>query len=190
MHPCIRISGAIALALGLGGMPVQAQQINQTLDRGQIVSPVLTVDSDRVFWQSAYGKRVRGEIAQLQAQLTAENTEIRDALAQEEKQLTEQRAGMEAEAFRLLADAFDQKVQETAAAQNAKALALQNLPDQEVAAVLTRAAPVFERLMRDAGAVVILERGATFVSAAAIEITDAAIAAIDRAIGDGTDRQE
>lgn len=155
-------------------------------DRGRFISPILTIDSDRVFWESAYGKRVEAEIAEQQAQLTAENAEIRDALAAEEKQLTEQRAGMDAEAFRALADAFDQKVQDTTAAQNAKALALQNLPDQEVAAFLNRAAPIFEQIMRETGAAIILERRSAFVSASAIEITDAAIAAIDQVIGDGT----
>ena len=174
-------SGSVVQAQQQQGQDTQAQN-----ERTRIISPILTIDSDRVFWESAYGKRVEAEIAQQQAALTAENTEIRDALAAEEKQLTERRAGMDPEAFRKLADEFDKKVQDTSAAQIAKATALQNLPDQEVAAFLNRAAPVFEQIMRDTGAGIILERRSAFVSASAIEITDAAIAAIDQIIGDGS----
>ena len=44
--------------------------------------------------------------------------------------------------------------------------------------------------MREAGAVVILEKRSLFLSADVIDITDAAIARIDAEIGDGSEASE
>ena len=97
------------------------------------------------------------------------------------------RETMIAEDFRALADAFDQKVQQTRAAQSAKGRALNSLLDEEREIFLNAAAPVLERLMREADAAVILERRSVFVSATAIEITDEAIALLDETLGSGAD---
>ena len=93
---------------------------------------------------------------------------------------------MDAEAFRSLADVFDEKVQSTRRAQEAKGRELSQLLEKEQIAFLNAAAPVLETLMREAGAAVILERRSVFLSANVIDITDAAIARIDAALGDGT----
>ena len=194
------VIGCLSLLLSLNAVPSTAQdsipdtsQLNQqvtnrpssTGDQGRVISAILTIDSDRVFWESDYGIRVRAEIAKMQNDLSAENIQIRDALAAEEKDLTAQRPLLEPTDFRTLADAFDQKVQETSTAQNAKGQSIQEFPDQERVTFLNLAAPIFERLMREAGSAVILERRYVFVSASAIEITDAAIAALNDSIGDG-----
>ena len=102
----------------------------------------------------------------------------------EERELTEMRADMSAEAFRELANTFDQKVQTTRQEQAAKGRALNELLDQERDVFLTAAAPVLERLMREADAA---ERRSVFVSASAIEITDDAIALLDETLGSGAD---
>ena len=86
-----------------------------------------------------------------------------------------------------LANTFDQKVQTTRQEQAAKGRALNELLDQERDVFLTAAAPVLERLMREANAAVILERRSVFVSASAIEITDDAIALLDETLGSGAD---
>ena len=92
---------------------------------------------------------------------------------------------MTPEAFRSLADDFDEKVQTIRRAQAAKSRALNALLDEEREVFLTAAGPVLERLMRSAGAGVILERRSVFVSASAIEITDAAIDLLNETIGSG-----
>ncbi len=94
---------------------------------------------------------------------------------------------MGAEEFRTLANAFDQKVQQTRQVQATKGRALNELLDVEREVFLTAAAPVLEQLMRDSDAAVILERRSVFVSASAIEITDDAIELLNETLGSGAD---
>ncbi len=152
---------------------------------GVIQSPILTIDSDRVFNESAFGLRVAAEIDAKSAELSAENRTIESDLEAEEEQLTIQRKAMTAEAFRELADAFDEKVQLTRRTQATKGRALNDLVDQEREVFLNAAGPVLEELMRDTGAAVILERRSVFVSANAIDITNEAIERLNASVGSG-----
>ncbi len=161
------------------------QQSGGTFAPGTISSPILTIDADRVFQESDFGLRVAQEIEMEGAKLAAENEQISTDLEAEEKKLTEERLVLSAEEFRVLADAFDKKVQRTRQAQAAKGRALNELLDREREVFLTAAAPVLERLMRDAGATVILDRRSVFVSASAVEITDDAIALLNETLGSG-----
>ncbi|NNE51699.1 MAG: OmpH family outer membrane protein [Sulfitobacter sp.] len=167
----------------------QAQQgqggLASGLERGNVVSPILTIDSDKVFLDSAFGRRVAAELEERGNELAAENRRIEAALEAEELELTEMRESSTPEAFRALADAFDAKVQETRAAQAAKGRAINDALDREREIFLTAAAPVLERLMRDADAAVILERRSVFVSANAIDITAEAIALLNETLGSG-----
>lgn len=182
----------LALAAGLCAAPaVQAQQQQQpetvappSLPR-TVQSPILTIDSDRVFLESEFGRRVAEEIEERGNALSAENRRIEADLEAEEQELTLKRAQMSPEAFRSLADDFDEKVQAIRRAQAAKSRALNAQLDEEREAFLAAAGPVLEQLMRNAGAGVILERRSVFVSASAIEITDAAIALLNETIGRG-----
>lgn len=150
-----------------------------------VISPVLTIDSERLFRESAFGERVTREIEAQSEQLAAENREIEAALEAEERDLTEKRAQMEPAKFRVLADAFDEKVQRTRAEQAAKNRTLNEVLDLERDRFLSAAAPVLEQLMRNSDAAVILERRRVFVSSSAIEVTDQAISLLDEAIGSG-----
>ncbi|MEW9920746.1 OmpH family outer membrane protein [Marimonas sp. MJW-29] len=181
-----RLAAVVALAALSSAPSLHAQQTpGAGLDRGSVISPVLTIDSERLFLQSAFGRRVAAEIEAKGAELTAENRRIEADLEAEERELTEKRATMSPEEFRELADAFDRKVQDTRQAQSAKGRALNALLEQEREVFLNAAAPVLERLMREAEAAVILERRSVFVSASAIEITDDAIALLDETLGSG-----
>lgn len=176
----------LVLAL-CGAAPLFAQQQTAPAnDRPAVISsPILTIDSDRVFRESEFGLRVAQEIEEEGAKLAAENDKIADDLEAEEQDLTDRRADLAPEEFRVLADAFDKKVQRTRQEQAAKGRALNELFDQERDVFLTAAAPVLESLMRDAGAAVILDRRTVFVSASAVEITDAAIALLNETLGSG-----
>lgn len=173
------------LATVLAGSFVAAQEQPKPAPK-VVQSPILTVDTDRLYSQSAFGLRAAKEIEERGAELATENRSIEAELSAEEQELTDKRATMEPEAFRTLADAFDEKVQSTRRAQETKGRDLSQLLEKEQIAFLNAAAPVLEALMRDAGAAVILERRSVFLSANAIDITDAAIARIDAALGDGT----
>jgi len=164
----------------LGSVPALAQSL------GTVVSPILTIESDRFYAQSAFGKRVASEIEAEGAILSAENRRIEADLTAEEKALADQRAEMDPQAFRALADAFDEKVQTIRRTQDAKARALNLRNEAERTTFVNTAGPVLEVLMRDAGAAVILERRSVFLSANAIDVTDEAIQRMDAAFGDGS----
>ncbi|MEL7097772.1 MAG: OmpH family outer membrane protein [Pseudomonadota bacterium] len=149
-------------------------------------SPILTVDSQRLFTGSAFGQRVASEIEARGAALAQENQRIAAELAAEERDLTERRSTLPSDEFRALADAYDEKVQATRRAQLTKSDELDAYAAAQERTFLTAAAPVLEALMREAGALIVLEKDRTLLSATAIEVTDIAIARIDAAIGDGT----
>lgn len=173
-----------SLALLGANAPLAQQQAGPTtgFERGTIISPVLTIDSERIFVESDFGRRVAEQIEAQSAALAAENRQIEAALETEERELTEKRAEMTPEDFRELANAFDEKVQETRRAQAEKGRAINTMLEDQREVFLNAAAPVLERLMRDAGAAVILERRSVFVSANAIDITDDAIALLNTSL--------
>ena len=189
-----RFARSVAFVLALigpaqivSGQAVQAQQAggDAGLDRGRIVSAVLTIDSDRLFLDSDFGKRVVAEVEAKGAVLATENRKIEADLEAEEKRLTTVRATMSPEEFRTLANEFDEKVQQTRQVQATKGRALNALLDQEREVFERAAAPVLERLTRSADAAVILDLRAVFVSASAIEITDDAISLLNETLGSG-----
>ncbi|WP_246039813.1 OmpH family outer membrane protein [Sulfitobacter sabulilitoris] len=171
----------LALSLIGAGPALFAQTAGAPLT---IQSPILTIDSDRLYLESAFGRRTAREIEAQGAELAAENRRIEAALTAEEKDLTERRPTMEPTAFRALADAFDEKVQTTRREQDAKTRALNQQLEERRSVFLTAAAPVLETLMREAGAAVILEKRSVFLSANAIDITSDALARIDAVLGD------
>lgn len=170
----------LSILSGLSAQPVHAQQL------GIPRNAILTIATDRMFAGSAFGRRISNEIEAQSAVLAAENRRIEADLTVEEKDLTQRRPEMDAEAFRTLADAFDQKVQANRETQDAKARALNQISEGARVDFLRAARPVLEELMRESGAGVILERSSVFLSANATDITDLAIERIDAAIGDGS----
>lgn len=177
----MRLIAALCALLLLAVVPErgQSQQI------GVPESAILTISSERLYADSAFGRRIAREIEQDSLKLSAENRQIEAELTEEEHDLTERRPEMEPEEFRKLADAFDAKVQDIRSRQDAKARALSQRHDEARGRFYEAAQPVLARLMREAGAGVILERSSVFLSANATDITDVAIARIDAVIGDG-----
>ncbi len=151
---------------------------------------VLTISSDRLFADSAFGQRVLREIESEGAQLAEENERIVAELSSEEKDLTQKRAELAPEDFRPLAQAFDEKVQSHRDGQRAKLDALARRSEESRQTFYALAQPVLIELMRETGAAVVLERANVFLSADTSDITDEAIARINAAIGDGTGLQD
>lgn len=180
--------GLRALVLGLLLVPqaLMAQQ-QPDLPIGQVISPVLVIDTDRVFADSLFGKRVAAEVQRDSDALVAENRRIEAALTEEERSLTLRRPSMAVADFRAEADAFDERVQGIRSAQDTKQRALQDgiLAGREQFLQVIR--PVLGQLMQEAGAAVILDRRTVFLAVGSIDVTDLAIARIDAAIGDGSD---
>lgn len=182
-----RVLGAAFRAAGLVPFlasaplgPVAAQTTG-----GVIQSRILTIDSERLYRDSRFGKRVARETAAAADAVQAENERIERELEAEEQALTDQRADLDPEAFRPLADAFDEKVRRIRAEREAESRALTRGLEEARRAFLQASVPVIEDLMRQAGAVVVLEQRDIFISTLAIDITDLAIQRVDARLGDG-----
>lgn len=183
-----RLAASLALILAAWLVPGEAGAQQQRI--GPVQSPILTIDSDRLFSDSDFGQQTVAEFEARGAELAAENRRIEDELEAEEQALTEQRATMEAGEFRVLADAFDEKVQSTRRTQDAKTRSLSQDFEKRRNVFLNAAAPVLEGLMREAGAVVIMDKRALFLSSNAIDITDIATERLNAVLGDGTEPLE
>lgn len=182
MHGWLSFPRVLVLGLALAlALPVVAGA--QTL--GRVVSPILTIDRDRLFSDSAFGQRVNRELEAASSAMAAETRRIEAALEEEERMLTEQRATLEPEAFRELARAFDEKVQ---ALRLERETAEDNLRRQIEAAqgeFFDRVGPILGALVRERGAVLIVDRRAILLAAADVDITEEAIARSDAVLGDG-----
>lgn len=166
------------LVLALLGTPFAAN----AQDLGVTISPILTLDSEKVFGTSAVGRQITESLEAQVNELASENVRIAAELEAEELDLTEQRKTLDVATFRELADAFDIKVQQVRAEQDAKQRELQRLREVERQKFIEAIAPLLSRLAREHGAVVVLERRDALLSADGIDITQEAIARIDAAL--------
>jgi len=186
---------SVALVLTICGLllaPVVAQaqtplrfSADKTTQLGAPQSSILTIQSDRLFSESAYGRRVTQEVEAEGAVLTAENRRIEAELRSEEQRLTQRRRTMDPVAFRTLADSFDEKVQETRRLQEQKLRDINLLGESARLEFFSVSLPILQQLMLETGAGAILEHSTVFLSADAADITDLAISRIDAVFGDG-----
>ncbi|MBV1866829.1 MAG: OmpH family outer membrane protein [Marinosulfonomonas sp.] len=155
-------------------------------DLGLTISPILTIDSDRVYGASLAGQRIGAELEASLQQLVRENRRIEAELETEERSLTEQRATLPADEFRALADAFDQKVQQIRDEQDTKQRELQSLRENDRRAFVDAISPILSAIGNERGALLILERRDVVLSADSIDITSEVIARINAAQEGGT----
>lgn len=168
------------LLIGFSGQPVLAQETPAPS------SPILTLDDERLFTGSAFGKAVLARQEANAQTLTEENRRIETALEVEEKDLTARRATMSRADFLPLSDAFNQKVEGIRKAQDAKSRDLNRAFEEDRQRFLQAARPILAQVMQDAGAIAIIDSRAVFVGFDNIDITDAAIARLDAAFADGS----
>lgn len=169
-----RLRAVLVLAMALAAPPGWGQQTAPV-----VASPILTVDQERLFTASAYGRALLDEINRESTALAAENREIETQLIEEERELTAKRAELAPEAFRDLAEAFDAKVVAIRRAQDEKARALSQKRDGAQQRFYREIVPILTEIVRERRAVAVLETRAVVLSADQIDITDAAIARID-----------
>jgi Skp family chaperone for outer membrane proteins len=167
-----RLAGVLlALALAL---PVRAQT-----PQLELPPPVLTIDAERLLAESAFGQGIAAEVEEAARRLAEENRRIEAELLAEERALTDRRAILSPDEFRPLAEAFDEKVQVLRAGQDAKQRALSEIGEEGRQRFFREAVPVLSEIVRERGALVLLDRRDVFLSADAIDITEEAIARID-----------
>lgn len=180
----------LGLAAGLSAGMAQ-QQLGPVADtQVELRSPVVTLDRDRFFADSMMGKAMQAQIEEASAALIAENRRLEAALEAEERALTDRRPTMPAEEFRAVAAEFDTRVEELRTAQDAKSRALSRQMEQNRQKFFDAALPVLGGLMLDIKAVAILDRSAVILTFDQLDVTDLAIARMDRELGTGADAAE
>lgn len=179
---------ALATAAMLAAAPCVAQSIPPSLGEAVTAAPdslVLTIDQDRLFRDSAYGRRVDRDLEQLSGDLAAQNRRIEAELTEEERRLTELRPTLSPREFTERADAFDARVEEIRQTQDAKAREIARRREIARTDFLRNVLPVLSAIMRERGAVAILNAQAIFLSFDTIDITASAIERVDQRIGEG-----
>jgi len=147
--------------------------------------PLLTLDENQLFAESAFGKAALARQDADARALIEENRRIEAALEVEEQDLTTRRPTMGREEFTPLSDAFNLKVEGIRKAQDAKSRDLNRRADQDRQAFLLAVRPVLADLMAARGAVAIIDKRAVFVGFENIDITAEAIAELDKALAEG-----
>lgn len=163
----------LALALALAA-PALAQEAAPPP-----ASPVLTLNQERLYQESAYGRAAEARYQAEAEAHTAENRRLEDALEAEERDLTERRAKMPAADFAPLAAAFDQKVEEIRAAQEAKGRDILRQRDEARQRFSQAVVAILGDLLIDHGASVILPGESVVIALSALDVTDEAIALVD-----------
>lgn len=188
--PLGRIAAAAAALMLLGpANPAEAQD-GQAAPVSGGASPILTLNQERLYVETAWGKRIQAELEADSAALAAENRRIEAQLTAEEKALTEARPGMVPAEFRAAADAFDAKVVEIRKTQDQKARDLTEARDKGRQSFFEAVLPLMTEVLSEHGAVAILDGRAIFLAAQSIDMTDELIALADARLGDGTQAAE
>ena len=141
----------------------------------------LVLNQERILTGSARGQALLAEEEAARDRLRTEARAIEAAFETEERRLTEQRATMEAAAFRALADDFDARVVAARREQDARAAAAATEFDQRRRQFYAEVGPVLVGVMEDLGAQAVFDESSVLISDQALNITDSVIAAIDRA---------
>lgn len=165
----------VAAALLLAGQ-AQAQDA---------AAPLLTLDQDRFFLQSDFGKAAIERERLATAALEQENKRIEAGLVAEEQALTDERKTLPAEEFTAKAEAFDKKVERIRTEQDAKAQKLTDTRDEDRQAFLKAAVPVLGELLGKKKATAILDKNLVILSLSAVDVTDEAIAMVNAALAKG-----
>lgn len=169
--------GLLVAAFLSSAVATPAQELSVVPD----TSAILTVNQTRLFRETTLGRAMQATLNRRAEALSAENRVFEEELAAEELALTEERATLSPDAFRDLANAFDEKVVSIREAQDAKERALTEDADGLEERFQRQILPVLARLMSERGAVGLLDTRDMILAARTIEITDAAIAAVNAA---------
>lgn len=145
----------------------------------ELPPPVLTIDQDRLFAETRQGASRSEEVEDRARALAEENQQIEAELTAEERDLTDRRSTLPADEFRALAQAFDEKVQRIRVEQDEKARAINRARDTARQAFLTDIGDIISMIVRERGALIVLDRRDVFLSADSIDITDEAISRIN-----------
>jgi len=146
---------------------------------------VATINQDRLFSGSLFGKNFNEKFQNDANTLAEENRRIEKELADEEADLTQKRKELSNTEFRALAAIFNEKVEIIRRDQAQKLNVLNASRIQAQRTFFVQAQPVIVKLMQERGIQFILNDQAIFMSGTSGDITDNAIEHIDRVLGTG-----
>lgn len=174
---------ALGLSLGLvAALAAQETAIPQNAPQNVPRADILVIDTSRLITASQLGQELRSELKAREEALAEEDTALEEQLLQEERELTQKRNTLPVDEFTALADAFDQKARETRAMQAEKYAALERESNELALQIYSAAKPIFADIMREAGAVMLIDQSNVIISAGQVNITDLAIERIDQAL--------
>jgi Skp family chaperone for outer membrane proteins len=176
--------GAVDAPLA-GGVASAPMIVDAPAPRGEGVLPVITLDQEELYARSKWGQRVHDELEKSGQEIADENDRLANQFSAEEQALTSLRQTLPADEFRKRAEEFDKRVVEVRRQREAAADALKARAVSEQQAFFHAVLPQLDALMRERGAVVVLDQRAIFVAAQSIDVTEALIERIDREIGAG-----
>lgn len=145
----------------------------------QALRPFLYINQERILTGSERGRALLAEEEQARDALRAEARGIEANFEAEERQLTEQRPTLSAEAFRAKSNDFDARVVKARADQDARAATLAQEFDQRRRAFYAAVAPILVGVMERAGALAIFDENTVLIADQSLNVTDEVIAAID-----------
>ncbi len=181
---CIRV---VLLVAGL--LPAtsgSAQTLGYSL--GTPLAPqVRTIDQDRLYFESRFGRRVQADILSASQALEAENERLVAQLSARELELTEARAGLPPEEFRALADAFNDEAEAIRDDQARKSREIARFQEAEQLRFFDAVGPLLNELIAELGAELLIDSRAVLIAGDGVDLTDEAIARVDTQLGDGAD---
>ncbi len=141
--------------------------------------PILVVNQERLLTGSRRGQALLAAEEAARDEMRADARAIDSAFEAEEREITAARGRLDPDAFRALADAFDERVVTARREQDARAAALAQEFDGGRRRFYAAIAPLLVGLMERHGAQAILDETIVLMAAQGLNITDAAIAEID-----------
>lgn len=172
----LRLIGMLVLSVTLA-----SGSFGQTTYPTVFPQPVLVLDKDALFIRSDLGKSILATELRNRELVLTESNSIANSFEHEEQQLTEKRLGMSADAFKVLSDDFDARVQDMRAAQLGKDLALQKDAETNRRRFFTLAVPYLSRIMLKYNASAILDQRSLLLFNKDMNITTEAIDLLDEA---------
>lgn len=166
-------------------LPNRTIPADDSADMQEEAAPVLTVDQDRLYNETAWGKRAEAELEAESDKIAIENERLVQQLSEEEAELTELREKLDPSEFRKRAEAFDARATEI---RRERAQVLQRLTARAEAdrqAFFDAAFPIIGEVMQRRDAVAVLDHRTVLLSLETIDITAELIAELDERIGEG-----
>lgn len=182
--------GALAV-IGGGSNASSAQDVApsatqvSTAQSSQPIASLLTIEQDQLYDQSQLGMALEAMLTLERTDLQNENQKIFDALSAEETELVELRKETDRDAFSILAQAFDLRVQSIRAEQDQKLRDLVRRREDVQQAFFALALPLVAHTTRSRGGLAVIDRRSVILAVENIDITVDVIGLIDTTYPDG-----